>query len=467
MEKLKKISQFRLSSLLRQQNDPIIAFNLFLNPNFCPNSNPKPFNHSLLSYDLIITKLGRAKMFHELELILSKLKLETRFNPTEIMFCNVITYYCRARLPDKALQVFDEMPTFRCRRTVKSLNTLLNGLLICREFEIMERIFVGFESFDCPDVCTYNVMINACRMQGDLVSAWKVFDEMRKRRIQPNVVTFSTLIVVLCESSKLKEAFKLMIDMSRVYKVDPNVYVYASLIKGLCEVKELNQAFRVKDEMLKRKIEVDSAVYTTLISGLFKVGRKDEVEGVLEEMKSVGCKPDTVTYNAIITGYCAEDRFDLGLRVLNEMESKGCKPDVISFNVIIRAYVNAGLLREAMDLFEDMPRRGCKPDVLSYRILVQGLIDGMVLKDAILFLDEMIFKGFAPYPTAINAFMKRLREDKNFELLFEVLSTLAKGNYIDIDCWKLVIDVVFKKSEFLNFCDVFDALITSEDTQLL
>ncbi|XP_021769765.1 putative pentatricopeptide repeat-containing protein At1g53330 [Chenopodium quinoa] len=450
MEKLKPFSPFRLSALLRQQKDPKLALNLFLNP----NSNNKPYPYSLLSYDLIITKLGRAKMFDELELILSKLKLETRFTPTEIIFCNVITYYAQARLPERALHVFDEIPSFRCPRTVKSLNTLLNGLLICREFDKLERVFVGIDWFASPDVCSYNIMINSYRVRNDMESAWKMFDEMRERRVRPNEVTFSTLITGLCASLKVKEALRLKKDMTRVYNVEPTFYVYASLIKGFCEIKELNLAFKLKDEMLEKNVEVDSAIYTTLISGLFKVGRKDEVVVVLEEMKRIGCLPNTVTYNALISGYCAEKRFDLALEVLNEMEGKTCKPDVISYNVLIKAYFNEGKIREATDLFEDMPRRGCKPDVVSYRIVVQGLLSGMKLKEVAFILDEMVFKGYAPHLLTVNKFMNLLCEEGDLELLFEVVNILAKGNYIDTNSWTLAVSAISSNYELLDFHDV-------------
>ncbi|XP_074319283.1 uncharacterized protein LOC141656330 [Silene latifolia] len=459
MQKLKPMSQFRVSSCIRNEKDPIAAFNLFLNPNQTPNSTLKPFKHSLLSYDLIIDKLGRAKLFHELELILSKLKLETRISPTEIMFCNVITWYARGRLIDKALQVFDEMPMYRCPKTVKSLNTLLNGLLICREYDKMERIFLGFGRFGWRDACTYNVMINSCRARGDLVGARRLFDEMLERRFRPNVATFATLIAALCEGLKLKEALKLWNDMSRGYKIEPNVFVYTSLIKGLCDANELTEAFRLKDEMLEKNMKITSPIFTTLIRGLFKVGRKDDVQGVLDEMTKIGCKPDTATYNALITGYCEEGRIELGLGVLNEMKDKGCKPDVVSYNVIIRAYLNDGKFREAMDLFEDMPRRGCKPDVVSYRVLVQGLVDGTMLQEVVSYLDEMVFKGFAPYPVVINKFMTRLHQEGNSELLFQVLTSLAKGNYIYTDSWTLVTSIVCENSELSSFRQLFDSLI--------
>ncbi|XP_052177101.1 putative pentatricopeptide repeat-containing protein At1g53330 [Diospyros lotus] len=459
MEKLRKLSPFRLDSLLRLQKDPKLALQIFLNPNERSVPNPKPFRYSLRSYDIIITKLGGAKMFDEMERVVQKLKQETRFVPKEIIFCNVITFYGRARLPNLALRTFDQMPSFGCQRTVKSVNTLLNALLACREFEKMGEVFVGIEEHAAPDACTYNILINACCRCNDLGGAWNVFDEMLKKRIRPNVVTFGTLINGLCVNFKLSEALRLKEDMERVFRVKPNGFVYSSLIKGLCKADELNLAFKVKDEMLKRRLEFDLSVYPSLISALFKVGRKGDVNGLLEEIKQNGCKPDIMTYNAMIYGFCQDENFDAAFGILSEMENKGCKPDIISYNVIIGGLCRVRNLTEANDLFEDMPRRKCAPDVVTYRILFDGLHDGMQLKEASLILDEMIFKGYSPHAASVMRFVDRVCQGDNLKLMRTVLNSLGSGNLIDADTWRMVVPVVCKIDRLSIAYKLVDTLV--------
>ncbi|KAL3508782.1 hypothetical protein ACH5RR_028183 [Cinchona calisaya] len=463
MEKLKKVSPFRLSSLLRLQKDPKLAFKLFLQPN--PN-DPKPFRHSHLSYDLIISKLGRAKMFDELEQIIEKLRHDTRIIPKEIIFCNIITFYGRGRLPGKALQVFDEIPSFRCQRTIKSFNSLLNSLLICREFEKMRELFLSIEKLACPDVCTYSIAINAACVRGCLVDARDVFDVMLKRGITPSVVAFGTLINGLCANSELEEAFRLKKMMERDFKLRPNAFVYVALIKGLCKGNEVDSAIKLKEEMLRKKVELDSAVYATLISALFKVGRSEDVFKLLDEMKKNSCQMDIITYNAMIHGYCMQKDFDSAFGILTEMEGKGCKPDVISYNVIIRGLCMEGKLREASELFEDMPRRKCFPDVVTYRILFDGLCDGIQLKEATLILDEMVFKGYLPRSSSISKLVDRVIQGGDTDSLWMVLNSLAKGKFSDVTTWRMMISVVFKEDRLSNTCELLDSLITRKEDAL-
>ncbi|XP_054815078.1 putative pentatricopeptide repeat-containing protein At1g53330 [Prosopis cineraria] len=451
----KAISPFRLSSLLRLQKDPALALELFRNPN--PNHDPKkPFRYSLLSYDLIITKLGRAKMFDPMEQVLHQLKQETRFTVPEVLFCVVISFYGRARLPARALQTFESIPSFRCKQTIKSVNTLLNALLNCGQYKKMREILSGMNEYGKPDACTYNILINACCVGGDIEQARTMFDEMLRNGVRPTVVTFGTLINGLCLNGEIQEALKLKEDMTRDFKLKPNVFLYTTLLKGLCQIGELSWAFRIKDEMVRNKVKLDSAVYNTLIDALFKVGRKEEALVVMEEMKKSGCKPDLVTCNVMISEYCREKNFEEAYKILEQTEI--FKPDVVNYNVIIGSLCREGKSIEASELFQDMPRRGCAPDVVSYRTLFDGLCNCMHFKEAAFILDEMMFKGYAPLSRSINKFICQLCREGDFQLLSAVMTSLGNGNFLYEDIWKIAVSMTCSKEKPSEF-ELFDTLV--------
>ncbi|XP_027356000.1 putative pentatricopeptide repeat-containing protein At1g53330 [Abrus precatorius] len=452
----KPISPFRLSSLLRSQKDPTLAFQLFLNPNH-NNPNPRPFRYSLLSYDLIITKLGRAKMFPQMEQVLQLLQSETRFQVPEPLFCHVISFYARARLPARAIRTFLSIPSFRCTPTFKSFNSLLHALLTCRDFHSLTQFLSRVNEFGAPDACTYNILINACSLSCDAERAWKLFDEMRTRGVRPTGVTFGTLINLLCKKSQLQEAFKVKEEMERVFKLKPNGSVYVNLIKGVCGVGDFDCAFRMKDEMVRNNLRLDVVVYNTLISALLKAGKKEEGFRVLEEMKNGGCKPDSVTCNVLIGEFCRERNFEEAYRVLDGME--GVKPDVVGYNVVIGWLCKEGKWREANDLFQDMPRRRCVPDVVTYRTLFDGLCRWMHFVEAALVLEEMVFKGFVPLSGSLNEFVGALCREGNFELLLTVLSGLGRGGFCNEDIWKTVVSLVCKSDKLLGPFELFDALV--------
>ncbi|KAL4193837.1 hypothetical protein AMTRI_Chr06g178910 [Amborella trichopoda] len=448
----KKVNPFRLATLLRLEKDPKMALQLFQSPKI---GNPS-FRYSSLSYDLIIQKLGKAKMFEQMEAILQELQKETRFTPPEQLFCSVIKFYGRDRKPQIALQTYERIPSFRCPRTVRALNTLLNALLNCRDMETFGRIHDELDQYASPDLCTYNILIKACCLNNSPDHAFQMFEEMVSNGIQPNAITFGTLITSLCSNSRLNEAFRLKEDMVWCLNVQPNSLVYTSLMKGLFKANELARAFQLKEEMVDNGIELDSGVYSTLIAGLCNAGRMQEIDGLLKKMKSNGCEPDIVTYNAIICGLCKEADLESAFGVLNEITKKGhCKPDVFTYNILIGGLCRQGRAKEAAELVEDMPRRGCFPDVVTYRILFDGLCREMEFAEAGHLLDEMTFKGF--YPRSAHKLVEGLCKTGDLKLLDSVLSNMAEGLIMDLSAWELAVGTILcenRSQELLTVIDI-------------
>ncbi|XP_012575444.1 putative pentatricopeptide repeat-containing protein At1g53330 [Cicer arietinum] len=453
----KPISPFRLSSLLRSQKDPSLAFQLFLNPN--PTLQNRPFRYSLLSYDLIITKLGRAKMLPQMEQILQHLHNDTRHRVPEPLLCHVIDFYARARLPSRAIQTFLSIPSFRCTPTLKSFNSLLNALLTCRQFQTITRVASLLNEFGPPNPCTYNILIRSCFLQGHADRALKLFDEMCSCGVLPDAVTFGTLIHGLCKNSMMHKAFEMKKLMIEDFKLKPCVSVYTNLIKGVCEIGELDWAFTIKDEMDRNKLRSDAVVYNTLINALFKAGRKEESLRVLEEMKESGCNWNSVTCNVMIGEFCREKNFKEAYRILDGVE--GVKPDVFGYNVVIGCLCREGKWNEANDLFQDMLRRKCVPDVVTYRTLFDGICRWMQFQEAAFVLDEMLFKGYVPHSRSLNEFVGGLCREGNFELLSTVLSGLvSRGDFCNGSLWNVLVPMVCEPEKLAaKPFEIFDDLV--------
>ncbi|KAL2326820.1 hypothetical protein Fmac_020247 [Flemingia macrophylla] len=443
----KPISPFRLTSLIRGEKDPSRALHLFLNP----NPTTRPFRRSLRSYDIIITKLARAKMFPEMEHLLQN----HRSKLPEPLFCHVITSYARAGLPSRAIRTFLSIPS----PTLRSFNTLLHALLTCRDFPSLTRLLPHLPRFGPPDACTFNILLRASSLSDHPArAAALLLRRMRTCGVRPNQITFGTLIRVLCNSARLTEAFRVKHHMESVFNLKPNLFVYTHLIKAVCDAGDLDCAFRLKEEMAGNGLSLDTVAYNTFISALFKAGKKGLAFGVLEEMKSGGARPDSVTCNVLIGEFCREGDFDGAYRVLDE-GVEGVRPDVVGYNVVIGCLCKEGKWREAEDLFEDMPRRRCVPDVVTYRTLFDGLCRWMRFEEAGLLLEEMVFKGYVPSSSSLNEFLVRLGRDGKFALLSTVLIALGRGGCCGEDVWRTVVSLVSKPENMLGAFQLFDALV--------
>lgn len=81
------------------------------------------------------------------------------------------------------------------RRSVRSLNTLLNALVQKKRYSLVHLLFKYSNSkFGVvPNVFTCNIMIIALCQKNDVEGARKVLDEMPAMGMVPNVVTYTTI----------------------------------------------------------------------------------------------------------------------------------------------------------------------------------------------------------------------------------------------------------------------------------
>jgi pentatricopeptide repeat protein len=436
---MKKLNAYKLWKKIKSQKNPLRALRIF---NSAPTTqSDEPFHHNHFTYDIIIHKLGSSKMFAEMETILDQLRTEKGFKCKEGLLGNVIKLYGRARMAEAAMKTFQRMPLFGYEKpTIRSFNTLFNALLSAKRFDMLQSLYETMPI--SPDSCTYNILIKAACIDNRLEDAWDLFDRMRN----PTVVTYGTLISALCANMNIKQAFRLMKDMTQM-RLCPNVFIYTSLIGGLCNVGLVDEALKMKMDMVGKGLSPDTVTYSTLINGLCKVGRSAEARKLLHEMSSSGCPLDIATYNVLITDLCRRGNFQGAHDLLEAMRRSSCKPDVISYNILISGLCREGKLEEATEFFEDMPRRGCLPDVVTFRILLDGLCGVGRFLEATMILDEMVFKGFGPRSSSATKLISGLCEEGKLDLAFKVLRNMEEKCLIELSTWDILIPHVCNKSE--------------------
>nr|GLL49136.1 pentatricopeptide repeat-containing protein At4g20090 [Ipomoea trifida] len=218
----------------------------------------------------LIENYANSGDLRSLEKVFDRMKREKRVF-VEKSFILVFRAYGKARLPDKAVELFERMvDEFQCRRTVRSFNSVLNVII---------------QSGCVPNEVTYNTLIHGLCLKGKLDKAISLLHRMVSNKHVPNDITYGTIINGLVKQGRA--------------------------VDGAC-------IFRAMEERGHRANEY---VYSSLISGLFKEGKSEEALKLWNEMIEKGSKPNTIVYSALIDGLCREDQ--------------GCDPDSVTCNIFL------------------------------------------------------------------------------------------------------------------------------------
>lgn len=156
-------------------------------------------------------------------------------------------------------EVFDELAVARERLNAKSI--ILFDLLIRACCELKK----GDDAFECfsmmkekgvvPKIETCNAMLSLFLKLNRTQTAWVLYAEMFRLRINSTVYTFNIMINVLCKEGKLKKA-KEFIGFMESLGVKPNVVTYNTIIHGYCWLGRVEGAQTILDAMKSKGLHI-------------------------------------------------------------------------------------------------------------------------------------------------------------------------------------------------------------------
>ncbi|XP_075226023.1 pentatricopeptide repeat-containing protein 1, mitochondrial [Lycorma delicatula] len=164
-----------------------------------------------------------------------------------------------------------------------------------------------------PDKYIYNLLITGCAHAGYTKKAFQLYNQMKKRGLEPSASTYTSLFNA-CSASpwrsdglkRLKRLREIMLEKGYI----PNQSNYHAMIKAYGRCNDLESAFNAVDEMIENNVNVTTGTFNFLLQA---------------------CITDS------------EAGLRHGLLVWNKMLKKGIRPDYYSFNLILRCARDCGL----------------------------------------------------------------------------------------------------------------------------
>lgn len=189
-------------------------------------------------------------------------------------------------------------------------------------------------------IVTYNTLVDACARCQQMVNAPALLEEMAQQGIQPNVITYSTVIKGYCQEYRLDKAFELMEEMKRTSEYRP-----------------------------------DEITYNTLLDGCARQGLYDRGLSVLQDMQDAGVKPSNFTLSVVVKLANRGHRLSQAFELCQQMTQKyGLRLNTHVYNNLMQACIAHSELKRAMEVFSQMIRDRAYPDLRTYTLLLRGCI---------------------------------------------------------------------------------------------
>merc|ERR1719507_1754999 len=111
--------------------------------------------------------------------------------------------------------------------------SVLKGFSHQRQFD---RVWLVYEEMRAEKLAVslsaYNALIDACARSSDMGRVPQLLQDMAKDGLEPNIVTYSTILKGYCQENRLDKAFELLQEMKQSSKYQPDEITYNTLIDG-------------------------------------------------------------------------------------------------------------------------------------------------------------------------------------------------------------------------------------------
>ncbi|KAE8123994.1 hypothetical protein FH972_018906 [Carpinus fangiana] len=280
----------------------------------------------------------------------------------------------RARMGDKLLVLFRNLPSKKEFRDVHVYNAAISGLLCSGRYDDAWNVYKAMETNNVrPDHVTCSIMITIMRKTGHSAKdAWEFFERMNRKGVKWSVEVLGALIKSFCDEGLKNEALIIQAEMAKK-GIFSNTIVYNTLMDAFGKSNRIEEAEGLFAEMKVKGLKPTAATYNTLMDAYSRRMQPEVIEKLLLEMQDVGLKPNAKSYTCLISAYGRQKKMsDMAADAFLRMKKVGIKPTSHSYTALIHAYSISGWHEKAYTTFENMQRERVKPSIETYTALLDA-----------------------------------------------------------------------------------------------
>lgn len=357
-----------------------------------------------------------------------KMKDGIGLEPDAYTYSALLDVCVNARDLETARSLFDEMNASGIKQDKVTMTTMIdvyaeccneeNGeqyLENCRELiKEMERKEV------IANIQTYNTLLKLCTRGELTVNAMSILDKIRANHMQPNIVSYNTVLDGISKDQKLshEEVLTLsskIINEMKEEEIPLNTTTYNSLISVALRLEDLQLAVQMFKEMKTVKVKPDYITYGIMIKCYEKLGDLENGDAylkpcleLLEECRKAGMKLTEEGYTSLLSACAKVSDLDQALKIWNRLIKNKLKLSVSVYNAMINVCLSKGNEDMAFDFLDQMKTSGIQCTVITYGTFLSYFVKKKDITGAEKIHAEMKTRGVKP-DKAILRIMKAMR----------------------------------------------------------
>ncbi|KAJ9190330.1 hypothetical protein P3X46_001546 [Hevea brasiliensis] len=210
-----------------------------------------------------------------------------------------------------------------------------------------------FDRMGVRSYISWNTMVSGYAFNYDCNGALEIFKRMQSEGLEPNLVTWTSLMSSHARSGWLKETMELF-DLIRMRGIEVSAEALAVVLSVCADLGVFYRGTVIHGFVIKGGFEDYSFVKNALLCVYGKHGDVNSANNLFLEMKN----KSIASWNALITSHADAGLCDEALEIFSQLErSEDCptlRPNVVSWSAVIDGFASQGRGGEALELFRRM-----------------------------------------------------------------------------------------------------------------
>merc|ERR1719262_1981114 len=177
----------------------------------------------------------------------------------------------------------------------------------------------------------------------------QLLEDMKAVLVEPDIITYSTLVKGYCLSGDVDRAFQVLEEMKRDGKYAPDEIMYNSLLDGCAKQHRVEQALKLLDDMRQSNVTPSNYTLSILVKLMGRSRRLNQAFAIIDELCAThSFRPNIQVYTCLIQACIHNRQMDRALALHDTMiEEAGCQPDQKLYSVLARGCLQSGFTEKA------------------------------------------------------------------------------------------------------------------------
>lgn len=402
--------------------------------------------HNVISWTAIISAYAKHNEFGEAFLFFERMLL-SGVAPDKVTFMVLLKACASLVALELGKQVHAHIIKSSLNCNIFVGNSLIDMYAKCGSIGEAHQLFEKLHDLD-RDVVSWTTLITGYAQEGLGQEALDLFQRMIMEGIQPNDVTFVSILKACASVLALEQGKRIhthLIDGS--LKADLNVgNVLVDMYAKCGSIDHARQAFNTMQER-------DVVSWTTMIAGYAHGGLTEEAMALFRQMQQEGMEPDDFVFVSIIQ-VCAKlmDK-EQGKQVHVHLINRGSEPDTFLVSSLICMYAECGSIRFACKVFDGISEQNL--NTVPWNAMIAEYVQHANGEARKLF-KEMQAKCFLPDNITFLGMLKSCSDLKQGKQLHVQIS--EGGHRSDVCLQNAIIDMYISCGCSQRACELFDKM---------